>query len=49
MANVPMPSIGKTGNASIDKLGHTSLDRHGRNPHKKSRNSLTPRDEQAGK
>jgi hypothetical protein len=49
MANVPMPSIGKTGSASIDKLGHTSLDRHGRNPHKQVRGNFTPTDEKSGK
>ena len=43
------PEMKERVQASIDKLGHTSLDRHGRDPHKKSRASLTPRDEKAGK
>jgi hypothetical protein len=42
-----MPSIGKTGNASIDKLGHTNLDRHGRNPYAQAKGNLKPTEQKA--
>lgn len=44
-----MPSMGKTGNASIARLGQTKVNRHGRDPHVKVGGNFKATDERNGK
>ena len=44
-----MPSLGKTGSASIARLGQTSVNRHGRSPHVNVKGNFKATDERNGK